>query len=193
MPAAVLEVAAGRRLELVWRNELGGLTFRVVGAGQYVKWSPPGGGPHADLAAEAERLRWAARWTAVPAVVASGADHSGAWLVTTALPGENAVTPRWRAVPERTVPALGRALRALHDALPVQGCPFTQGPRDEPSGGPARPPVEDPVVCHGDACPPNTLLADDPTDPGGPAVVTGVVDLARLGVGDPWADLAIAT
>jgi aminoglycoside phosphotransferase len=38
---------------------------------------------------------------------------------------------------------------------------------------------------HGDACAPNTLIGDDGT-------WTGHVDLARLGVADRWADLAIA-
>ena len=44
---------------------------------------------------------------------------------------------------------------------------------------------EDPVVCHGDYCPPNALLAD--------GQVTGYVDLGELGVADRWWDLAVAT
>ncbi|MFP3986420.1 aminoglycoside 3'-phosphotransferase [Streptomyces sp. E11-3] len=48
------------------------------------------------------------------------------------------------------------------------------------------PPVDAPVVCHGDACAPNTLIGDDGT-------YTGHVDLGALGVADRWADLAIAT
>ncbi|MEV7389936.1 aminoglycoside 3'-phosphotransferase [Streptomyces sp. NPDC091215] len=42
------------------------------------------------------------------------------------------------------------------------------------------------VVCHGDACAPNTLVGDDGT-------CTGHVDLGALGVADRWADLAVAT
>lgn len=58
---------------------------------------------------------------------------------------------------------------------------------------------ERPVVCHGDYCTPNVLLpagearaADGagPTARFGPA---GFVDLAELGVADPWWDLAAAT
>jgi aminoglycoside phosphotransferase len=48
------------------------------------------------------------------------------------------------------------------------------------------PPVDELVVCHGDACAPNTLVGDDGT-------CTGHVDLGALGVADRWADLAIAT
>jgi aminoglycoside phosphotransferase len=42
------------------------------------------------------------------------------------------------------------------------------------------------VVCHGDACAPNTLIGDDGS-------CSGHVDLGKLGVADRWADLAIAT
>jgi kanamycin kinase len=81
-------------------------------------------------------------------------------------------------------------LRHLHDTLPVADCPF--GRR---SGGTSRlrgrvpfdaPPADRLVVCHGDACAPNTLMADDGT-------FCGHVDLGDLGVADQWADLAIAS
>ncbi|MEV8066290.1 aminoglycoside 3'-phosphotransferase [Streptomyces sp. NPDC085995] len=48
------------------------------------------------------------------------------------------------------------------------------------------PPVDELVVCHGDACAPNTLVGDD-------GACTGHVDLGSLGVADRWADLAVAT
>jgi aminoglycoside phosphotransferase len=48
------------------------------------------------------------------------------------------------------------------------------------------PPIDKLVVCHGDACAPNTLLGDD-------GCWSGHVDLGALGVADRWADLAIAT
>ena len=48
------------------------------------------------------------------------------------------------------------------------------------------PPADRLVVCHGDACAPNTLLADD-------GMFFGHVDLGDLGVADRWADLAIAS
>ena len=48
VPEAVLELAAGRPAELVWRNELGGLTFRM--GDEFVKWNPRRTG--VDLALE---------------------------------------------------------------------------------------------------------------------------------------------
>jgi kanamycin kinase len=48
------------------------------------------------------------------------------------------------------------------------------------------PAVDQLVVCHGDACAPNTLIAADGT-------WSGHVDLGALGVADRWADLAVAT
>jgi aminoglycoside phosphotransferase len=48
-----------------------------------------------------------------------------------------------------------------------------------------RPDGEDPVVCHGDYCPPNALITD--------GRVTGYVDLGELGVADRWWDVAVAT
>ncbi|MGH3933798.1 MAG: phosphotransferase, partial [Pseudonocardiaceae bacterium] len=48
------------------------------------------------------------------------------------------------------------------------------------------PPVDQLVVCHGDACAPNTVLLED-------GRLSGHVDLGALGVADRWADLAIAT
>jgi len=104
----------------VWRNERGGLTFRI--GARYAKWAPVGSG--LDLAAEAARLAWASAWTPVPAVLEQGGDDEGTWLVTAALPGRNAVEPRWLERPAVAARAIGSALRSLHDALPVDACPF---------------------------------------------------------------------
>jgi kanamycin kinase len=50
----------------------------------------------------------------------------------------------------------------------------------------AIPPVDRIVVCHGDACAPNTMLRRS-------GRWSGHVDLDAMGVADRWADLAIAT
>ena len=201
VPASVRRVAGAASLRPVWRNEVGGLTFEVADDGdrRFVKWAPAGSG--LDLTAELVRLRWAVTRTRVPKVLSYGVVPDGEWLVTAALPGENAVSPRWTADPATAVRALGEGLRHLHQALPVADCPFSWSVstrlaaarrRGAPAGqNPQRwldqaPPVDRLVVCHGDPCAPNTLLDDA-------GRVSGHVDLGALGVADRWADLAVAT
>jgi len=205
IPAAVTRLAAGRPLRPVWENMLGGLTYEIPGH-CFVKWAPPG----VDLRPEAERLAWAASFSTVPTVLQHGADSDGSWLVTEPLPGRSAVDARWQAEPQRAVDAVGRGLRALHDALPPAECPFSwdvaarragiQDPdprrwRDQHDGltlTEALRILDDPpepdrlVVCHGDACVPNTVIDDE-------GACCGHVDLGSLGVADRWADLAAAT
>jgi aminoglycoside phosphotransferase len=216
VPPAVTALAGGTPVRPVWQNELGGLTFEV-GTGSrrcYVKWAPRRSGVDHD--AEAARLEWARAFTPVPRVLDQGADEEGTWLVTSPVPGANAVTERWRADPGTAVTAVGRGLRALHDTLPVDTCPFSwsQGERVADArrratrGGidPAHwhddhrhltltralellgeaPPVDVAVVCHGDACAPNTVLSED-------GRWSGHVDFGSLGVADRWGDLAVAT
>lgn len=213
MPERVRRLTAGRPVRPVWRNERGGLTFHDPGGDRYIKTSPPGG---PDLAVEVGRLDWVNRVAPsvpVPRVLAAGRDEDGDWLVTAACPGRSAVHPFWRDRPALAARAIGRGLRRLHEVLPVADCPFdwtasarlrrVPGPEKQHAGGwhpdhrhlpPDRavdlvlrpPPVDRLVVCHGDACAPNTLLADD----GEPSAH---VDLGRLGVADRWSDLAIAT
>lgn len=216
MPGAVLELAAGRRVLPVWENLSGGLTFDIgTGADRcFVKWSPVTSS--VDLGQEIVRLEWAAAYTPVPRLMGCGGDEYGAWLVTAPLAGSSAVTDHWKADPLTAVRAIGTGLRALHDALPVDECPFSwsaehrvavaqqravdglQGPRRwfaphnalsvaEALGRIADvPAVDHLVVCHGDACAPNTLIAEDGS-------WSGHVDLGALGVADRWADIAVAT
>lgn len=212
MPAAIRALAADEPVRPVWRNELGGLTFAV--GDRYFKWTPTDSG--IDLGREAARLRWAAPYLPVPELLGSGCDESGSWLITRALAGRNAVDPRWLAAPAIAARTLGSGLRELHEALPVRECPFSwtaedrvaavlhrgeQGLLDpaewhaEFAGQPvsklldrlaAPPPVEQLVVCHGDACAPNTVLDEA-------GRVAGFVDLGSLGVADRWADLAVGS
>ena len=196
VPAAVAALAGGRRLRAVWESEVGGLTFEVgTGADRvFVKWAPTASG--IDLAAEAARLAWAVAFTPVPRVLDQGADDAGSWILTSPLPGESAVADRWKADPATAVAAIGEGLRALHDALPVDACPFSWSVEDRLAGRrgsaaadellAAAPSIDELVVCHGDACAPNTLLTAD-------GRWSGHVDLGALGVADRWADLAIAT
>jgi len=197
VPDIVLELARGRDVRVVWENELGGRTYAFDDC--YVKWSPH------DLAHERSRMEWARAFIRVPRVLDSGPG----WLMTAAIPGTNAVADRWCRDPERAVAAIGSGLRALHDALPVETCPFSWSVEERL--GRIRvdegrwhddhrhldrvaalrivrdpPPIDRLVVCHGDACAPNTIVDDDGT-------FCGHVDLGALGVADRWADLAVAT
>ncbi len=65
IPEVVLELAEGADLELVWRNELGGLTFRA--SQRFIKWNPRESGD--DLDRERLRLGWLAGRHPVPTVV----------------------------------------------------------------------------------------------------------------------------
>ncbi len=214
VPSAVLAYAAGRTLTPVWLNELGGLTFEIDGntSRDFVKWNPRASS--IDLSQEVERLRWAAAFTTVPEVIDQGSDANGQWFATRGLEGENAVAERWRASPGEAVVAIATGLRHLHDSLPIQQCPFSwqvedrladiarRGSELEPADWHpefrdlsvadalalvlAVPEVDHLVVCHGDACAPNTLLDESSS-------WAGHVDMGSLGIADRWADLAIAS
>lgn len=171
----------------VWLNQVGGLTFRADG--RYLKWNPAGSVE--SLAVERDRLAWVAPHHPVPEVLEYVQVPEGELLVTRALPGEGAVTDRWRAEPRAAVRAIGEGLRALHENLPVPGCPYDWGVDTRLAGreasdlGPA-PEIDALVVCHGDPCAPNTIIGDD-------GHWVGHVDLAAVGLADRWADLAVSS
>jgi kanamycin kinase len=195
VPAVVASLAGSEPVRPVWGNEIRCVTFEL-GRGvsrRFVKWTPRASG--IDLAAEAARMEWAGQFVTVPRVLDCGATDDGSWLLTAGIAGESAVSRRWLADPATAVTAIGEGLRMLHDTLPVERCPFSWSvsgrlrrlaQRGRPAPLPDPPPIDRRVVCHGDACSPNTLIADD-------GRVAGHVDLGDLGVADRWADLAIAT
>jgi kanamycin kinase len=142
-------------------------------------------------------------------VLAVGADDEGSWPVTAGLPGHNAIED---PDPARAVAAIGEGLRAFHEALPIEQCPFSwstagrlgevRSRRHDPrrwDGGHRHVTVDAALRILGDPpetrrrrrlprdpCAPNPLVGDD----GG---CSGHVDLGDLGVGDRWADHAVAT
>jgi kanamycin kinase len=216
VPAAVAAAAGRRDLALVWANDAGGLTFTFAAQAEqrFIKWAPAGRG--IDLFDEVDRMTWASRFHPVPRPLDWGRDDTGTWLVTAALPGERASSQRWTSDPATAVTAIGAGLRALHEDLPLPGCPFSWSAEErvadarrqaaagslDPAAwhechqsltvtaalelAAAIPPADKLVVCHGDACAPNTLLDAD-------GHWSGHVDLGLLGIGDRWADLAVAT
>jgi kanamycin kinase len=129
-------------------------------------------------------------------------------------PATSAVEPPWATQPATAAAAIGAGLRLLHDSLDPEECPFRwdietrlgraeqrlAGGTGPPEWSPehrhlsvteargllhAPPPVDRLVVCHGDACAPNTLI-------GGDGRFVAHVDLGHVGVADRWADLAVA-
>jgi len=198
VPDRVHDLAGDARLEPVWANDIGGLTFRAspaAGHPFYIKWGPRN--DEWNLRDEAERLRWAGHWIRVPEVIDQGQDATHEWLVTKAIDGDSAVHPRWVARPEIAVRAVGEGLRALHDALPVDDCPWDWAVESRIANAARRgirvperfhdaPPIDRLVVCHADACCPNTLIGDD-------GRWLAHVDLGLLGVGDRWGDIAVAS
>jgi len=166
------------------------------------------------LAAEAERMVWAAAYLPVPVVVTLEQVEHCTVLITEALEGRDATDPYWRADLPGLVSALGQGLLEFHRAVGEEWCPFrfdidialehvrrrVAADDIEPQGfheehqhlSPfaaldvlerTAPETQDLVVCHGDYCPPNSLLT------GGR--VTGYVDLGEVGVADRWWDVAI--
>jgi kanamycin kinase len=215
VPSVVHDLAdrlrSGATVVPVWRNEYGGLTVRLEtecgSQRSYLKWVPDGA-PCPDPLAEADRLLWAASFTPVPRVLDAGRDAQGSWLLTAAVEvrGEiasSAIEPRWHDRAERSAIAIGIGLRRFHDALPTDTCPFVRtaetrvaaltaelGTAEERATTAAAlgtpPPVDRPVVCHGDATVPNTLLDRD-------GRFVAHVDVGDLGVADRWSDIAVTT
>jgi kanamycin kinase len=185
VPPVVVALAGDDVPELVWRNELGGLTFRI--GGRYVKWNPRRTG--IDLERERRRLDWLVGRHPAPRVVEYNGDEEAEWLVTEAVPGVLAVGDRWRARRPEAIRAIADGLRAIH-AIPIDA--FPDGWTDEvwvgrqPESIGLRPPILDPVMVHGDACAPNTQISLE-------GRWTGNVDFGDLAVGDRWADLAVAS
>lgn len=185
LPPIAKRLAGGATPELVWRNDLGGLTFRMDN--RFLKWNPKSTG--IDLDRERERLGWIASRHPAPRVVDFGTEGEAQWLLTEAVPGEPAVGDEWRKRPSEATRAIATGLHAIH-SIPIGDFPEAWTAQvwvgQKPAALGPQPPIDDPVLVHGDACAPNTLISRD-------GVWTGHVDFGDLAVGDRWADLAIAS
>ncbi len=199
--------------EPVTGGESGDLVFRSADGTRYAKR-----GRRDLLAGERDRVRWlASRGIPGPEVLDWRVDGDDAWLVTSAVRGVSADSV---AAPDlrRAWPSIAEAVRALH-ALPATDCPFRRdlarmfalasdvvargavNPEFLPVDQQGTPPEEllgrlasdvdrwlareELVVCHGDLCLPNVIL-----DPGTFAFA-GFIDLGRLGLADPYADISL--
>ena len=218
LPSALRSLIGNREFEIIWVNQLGGVALHLAdqSSNRFLKWMPVESG--IDLNVEAEKLRWALTFTPVPRVLDHGSVEGGSWLLMDAIAAQNAASSTWRSEPRTATTALGEGLRAMHDVLPVAGCPFTWSAGERVASIRRRVesgelasidlsdwnqefsaltldnavaefsilPPEDLVVCHGDACAPNTLIDEH-------GRWSAHVDLGCLGIGDRWADLAVAS
>ena len=95
----------------------------------------------------------------------------------------------WRARRSEAIRAIATGLRAIH-AISISDFPSVWADEvwvgRQPEAVGRRPPIEQLVLVHGDACAPNTLISLE-------GEWTGNVDFGDLGVGDRWADLAVAS
>lgn len=196
VPPAVRAAAGPAEIEGIWQNALGGVTYRI-GSGEqirFAKWSP-GCPPEAegDLKTEAQRMTWAGKFIRVPEVLSCEEQADGQLLITASLHGHSAASSLGKSDPARSAHAVGHGLRQMHHALPIGACPFDWDlesriqhlPADQQAEFLDNAPELDLVVCHGDACLPNTIITDDHE-------FSAHVDLGMLGLADRWADLAIA-
>ncbi|MCU0248490.1 MAG: aminoglycoside 3'-phosphotransferase [Bryobacter sp.] len=168
-----------------------------------------------EMVGEAARLAWLNDHLPSPRIQHFSWDGTRAWLLTAALPGRTAQECLVQNPESRTaiVREMAEFLRRLHE-LPWESCPFEAGHRmrmadarrnidagvvDESDFDEARqgwsadqvwhrlceivPRGFDRVVTHGDYSTDNIYL-----DRG---KVAGVIDAGRLGVADPYQDLAI--
>jgi aminoglycoside 3'-phosphotransferase-1 len=217
---ALLPRLAGYTATPVTTGASGGTVLRLAGDGLEMLYLKHGRGAVADdITSDMPRLLWAAEHIAVPRVRAFARDDDRAELLTTALPGVPAYAAVGAAMDaplaERValVHALGTFVRTLH-AIPVDSCPFDAsaplrlahaqrnleaGLVDESDFDEARagqsaeqvwaamqallPLPFERVVTHGDCSLDNLFVHQ--------GRVTGCLDVGRLGVADPYQDLAI--
>ena len=206
----------GYAATLVLAGESGGVVERLDAPGRAPLHLKRGEGTVADdITDEMARLVWLRGRVAVPAVVHFARTADAAWLLATAIEGDSvdaSIAGDPDCLPGLIAP-LAACLRAIH-ALPVEPCPFEAGAAvrlaaaqarldaglvdtddfgDNHQGWTARqvwdemtalrPSRFERVVTHGDFSLGNVLVKD--------GQVTGIIDVGRLGVADPYQDLAI--
>lgn len=217
LPAALASVIGDANGEPVLDGEAGATIVRLTSGDGTVRFLKYGTGSVVDdIADEAARLRWLRGRLPCPDALYSAISGDTAWLLTSGVPGQTG--DAWLAHDpanlNRVIDGYAAFLQRLH-ALPVDHCPFDAGAGvrlaavrrnldaglvdiddfDEDHAGWSgeqvwdelmrlRPTSGARVVTHGDYSLGNLLLDDD----GQP---TGLIDVGRLGVADPYQDIAI--
>ena len=189
-------------------------TWRLTGPDGSVRYAKVDTeGCYPTLRGESERMIWAVAYLPVPTVVALEQEGGTTILLTEALPGRDATHPLWRDDVGALVAAFGRGLRAFHDAVGEEWCPFRfetgqalehvrrrMHAEDIDPGGfhedhrhlspaaalaelEAAAPVDEDLVVCHGDYCPPNVLLRD-------FEVTGYVDLGELGAADRWWDVA---
>jgi aminoglycoside 3'-phosphotransferase-1 len=192
LPESMQQLAQGRIAKRNVVGMSGGTVYRLCGtAGEPDLYLKQGSGSVAtDITDEMVRLNWLEQYISVPQVIAFTAQSDQAWLLMSALTGRTAyqrLTEEPEARPQ-IVDALAGFLRQIH-TIPAQSCPFNsdhhlrlaQQVWDDIT---ALLPLETKtVVTHGDFSLDNILMDGN--------TVTGCIDTGRVGLADPYQDLAI--
>jgi kanamycin kinase len=214
-PPELAQVAPGWTAVLAYQLVPEVTTWRLTapdGAVRFAKVDRAGRFP--TLEGEAERMRWAGPHLPVPAVVAIERVGTASVLLTEALPGRDATDAGWRDDLPALVRSLGRGLRAFHEAVEPDRCPF-RFERTRALGHVRRRVSEGDIESGGfheehAHLTPRAALAEleatatwtedlvvchgDYCPPNvllDGRVVTGYLDLGELGVADRWSDIAV--
>ncbi len=125
-PPELEQIAPGWKATLAYRLVPHLTTWRLTGPDGAVRFAKVAraGSRFPTLRGEAERMVWAAPYLPVPVVVALEELDGAAVMLTEALPGSDATQATWRADLPVLVRALGGGLRAFHDAVGEEWCPF---------------------------------------------------------------------
>jgi kanamycin kinase len=215
VPPELAEVAPGWTPTLAYTLVPSITTWRLSGpdgAERFAKVDTEGRFP--TLRSEAARMVWAAAYLPVPRVVALEQRGTTTVLLTDVLGGSDATDDTWRSDLPRLVRGLGRGLRAFHEAVGEEWCPFrfdvatalehverrVRADDIHPSGFHAE---------HAHLSPAEALAELVTTAPDAEDLVvchgdycppnvllqefaaTGYVDLGELGVADRWWDVAV--
>ncbi|MEV6414052.1 phosphotransferase [Kribbella sp. NPDC051718] len=124
------------------------------------------------VAAEADRLAWLGTTDVpCPRILDRGEDEKGEWMLTSELAGRDASQPWPAAERPAVLAAVAEGIRRLHA---LSECPF-ESPYPGSRG----------AVTHGDFTAPNVFV--DPVT----LRFSGLLDLSRLGLGEPYIDYAL--
>jgi kanamycin kinase len=215
-PPELEQIAPGWDATLAYRLVPHLTTWRLTGPDGAVRFAKVarGGDRYPTLRGESERMIWAAPYLPVPVVVALEQLGDATILVTRGLPGRDGTSADWQGDLPALVRALGQGLRAFHEAVGEEWCPFRfdlgralahvedRVRSDAISPGGFHPehahltpatalaelealaPPDEDLVVCHGDFCPPNVLLED-------GRVTGFVDLGELGAADRWWDVAV--